>query len=376
MKHDFKIALFTDTFDETNGVAHTYRTLAAWAERHGHRLDVYAPGDGCDGVEERGSVRIFRFRRRASFEYYDGLHFSLLPNPRVEHCFSQHGPYSLVHVAAPGNLGVWGRKLAARAGLPLVGVHHTQLQDYAALRVPRMFAGIARAGSLQVLKNFYRPCRLVFAPTPRMSEFVKRVGIGRESEVFSRGVDTERFSPDHRTEPRDDKVRLLYVGRLAVEKNLDALKRILGRLRVNCAFEMTFVGDGPMKQELAKALPWAKFAGVKKGNELSEAFANGDILVFPSLTDTFGNVVNEAQASGVPCVVMDPNGPGEVIEDGSTGLLGASDERFGEAVAELIKDRKRRTAMGLAARSLAKKRDWDKVFSSLFSVYHRVSQPE
>lgn len=370
-----RVALFSDTFDETNGVAHTYRTLASYCERSGLPIDFYVPGAEGDSVESRGSVRILRFNRRMSFEYYDDLHFSLLPNLAVAKHFSEGGPYGLVHIAAPGNLGVWGRKLARKFGAPLVGVHHTQLQDYAALRVPRLFSGLARGGSLQLLRSFYRPCRTVLAPTPKMSELIKKLRIARDSEVFSRGVDTQRFDPRHRTVGESGEAcRLLYVGRLAVEKNLGALSRVLQRLRHKAAFEMTFVGDGPMRAELEKALPFAKFAGVRKGHDLAEAYANADVFLFPSLTDTFGNVVNEAQASGVPCVVMDPNGPGEVIEPDRTGVLAPTEEGFVEAAEGLIKDRNRRRAMAESARKLALRRDWDQVFGGLWGFYQRASE--
>ncbi len=368
-----RLALFTDTFDETNGVAHTYRTLAEFCRSRGRQLDVFAPGSS-DSDETDGSLRIHRFSRGIGLEYYDGLHFSLLPNWRVQQVFEEHGPYDLVQVAAPGNLGGWGRRLARKGRLPLIGVHHTMLQDYAAMRVPRFLSGLVRTGSLEVLRRFYRPCSTVLAPTPKVAEFVRRVGISSQSDVFSRGVDTNRFSPEHRSRPHSGPVRLLYVGRLAVEKNLESLTRILNQVKAKRDCEMVFVGDGPLKKQLEKDLPWAKFEGRKKGEALSEAYANGDVFVFPSLTDTFGNVVNEAQASGIPCLVMDPNGPGEIISHEKTGLLAQSEEAFAEGIISLIDVPQRRTAMSQAARAAAKERSWERVFDSLWDVYGRVAK--
>lgn len=368
-----RLALFTDTFDETNGVAHTYRTLAEFCRSTGRQLDVFAPGT-CDSDEEHGSLRIHRFSRGLGLEYYDDLHFSIVPNWRVQQIFDQSGPYDLVQVAAPGNLGGWGRRLAKRKGLPLIGVHHTMLQDYAAMRVPKLLSGLVRSGSLEILRRFYRPCQTVLAPTPKVAEFVRKVGISKQSDVFSRGVDTSRFSPDLRTRPRNERVRLLYVGRLAVEKNLEALSRILNQVKAKRDCEMVFVGDGPLKTQLEKDLPWARFEGRKKGEALSEAYADGDIFVFPSLTDTFGNVVNEAQASGVPCLVMDPNGPGEIISHERTGLLAQSEEAFVEGIINLIDVPQRRSAMSQAARAAAKERSWERVFDNLWDVYGRVAK--
>lgn len=368
-----RLALFTDTFDETNGVAHTYRTLAEFCRTTGRRLDVFAPGT-TDSEEQDGSLKVHRFSRGLGLEYYDDLHFSVVPNWRVQQVFEEHGPYDLVQVAAPGNLGGWGRRLARKRGLPLIGVHHTMLQDYAAMRVPWFLSGLVRSGSLEILRRFYRPCQTVLAPTPKLAEFVRRVGISKQSDVFSRGVDTARFSPEHRTRQQTDPVRLLYVGRLAVEKNLEALSRILKQVKAKRDCEMVFVGDGPLKNQLERDLPWARFEGRKKGEALSEAYANGDVFVFPSLTDTFGNVVNEAQASGVPCMVMDPRGPGEIITPERTGLLAQSEEAFAEGIINLIDVPQRRLAMSEAARSEAMGRSWERVFDSLWEVYGRVAK--
>lgn len=374
MKRSLRLALFTDTFDETNGVAHTYRTLADYCQKEGRSLDVFAPGP-IDSEEDHGSLRIHRFGRSLGVEYYDDLHFSIIPNRRVAGVFEQHGPYDLVQVAAPGNLGGWGRRLSRKFRLPLVGVHHTMLQDYAAMRSPWFLSELVRQGSLEILRRFYRPCRTVLAPTPGVAEFVRRAGIAKRSDVFSRGVDAERFSPSHRTRS-DGKVRLLYVGRLAVEKNLLALSRILTQVHTARECEMAFVGEGPLQDQLRQDLPWAKFLGRLKGDELSQAYADGDIFVFPSLTDTFGNVVNEAQASGVPCVVMDRNGPGEIIDPGVTGILAPTEYSFAEGVVSLVDDSARRRSMGRAAAAAAKERSWDKVFNRLWDVYGQVVQAQ
>lgn len=366
-----RIALFTDTFDETNGVAHTYRTLADHCHRTGRFLDVFAPGSE-DSEEVHGSLKIHRFGRSIGVEYYDDLHFSIVPNRRVAKVFEENGPFDLVQIAAPGNLGAWGRRLAKKHGLPLVGVHHTMLQDYAAMRAPWFLSELVRQGSLEILRRFYRPCHTVLAPTPGVADFVRKSGIGRRSDVFSRGVDASRFSPEWRKRT-DRKARLLYVGRLAVEKNLQVLARILAQVKNSADCDMVFVGEGPLEAELRQALPWARFEGRLRGDALSQAYADGDIFVFPSMTDTFGNVVNEAQASGVPCVVMDRNGPGEIITSGQTGLLAPTQESFTEGIIELIRDERSRREMGQAAASSARERSWDKVFERLWAVYGQVA---
>ncbi|MCG9894909.1 MAG: glycosyltransferase family 1 protein [Fimbriimonadaceae bacterium] len=365
-----RVALFADTFDETNGVAHTYRTLAEYSEGRRLPLHVFCPGADGDQREDRGSVTIHRFRRTVGIQYYEGLFFDLLPNRRIADRFAESGPFDLVHLAAPGTLGGWGRRLAARHRLPSVGVHHTQLHDYAALRVPPALAKPARRFSLQVLRRFFSRCRLVFAPTPSMARFVTEAGLCRRSEVLGRGVDAGRFHPAHRTRPADSPVQILYVGRLSVEKNLEDLVSALNRTKqAKPAVEAVLVGDGPLRRSLEDRLPWARFTGMIRGEALARTYADSDIFFFPSRTDTFGNVVNEAMASGLPCLVMDRQGPGEVIREGETGRIADSPEEAARILEDWIDDPPLRRRLAENARALAESRTWDAVFSGLWDRY-------
>lgn len=371
MTRPLKLALFTDTFDETNGVAHTYRMLADFCARTGRHLDIYCPSDRTQ-TEERGTVNIRRFQHSIGVRYYDQLKFSVLPNEGLFEAFEAAGKYDLVHLAAPGSIGSWGRTLAKKFRLPTVAVHHTNLHDYAALRVPKFFSSTAREISLAILRRFYRPCRTILVTTPKMGEWLTRNRLCQRTDLFSRGVDCSHFRP-RECQERSGPVRFIYVGRLSVEKNLQVLSDVLQKVRQTCEIEMNFVGDGTMRESLQQSCPWATFSGYLKGEALSEAYRESDVFVFPSLTDTYGNVVNEAQASGLPCLVMDPQGPGEVIIPGKTGFIAPTANELEQRMVSLATDAQMRSQMGQDARLLAESRDWDTVFRGLFQTYSRVA---
>jgi glycosyltransferase involved in cell wall biosynthesis len=194
---------------------------------------------------------------------------------------------------------------------------------------------------------------------------------GRPCFLMQRGVDTEWFSPSHRMrEPGDTAVLLGYVGRLSVEKNVALLARVERELAAMGVGGVRFliVGHGSEEASLRRDLAEAEFAGVLRGAALAQAYANMDVLVFPSHTDTFGNVVLEALASGVPAVVTPDGGPKFIVRNGETGFV-TEDDHFAEAVAELVRDRSRREEMRLKARRYALGCSWDAVFDRVYAGY-------
>ena len=188
---------------------------------------------------------------------------------------------------------------------------------------------------------------------------------------MQRGVDTELFSPLHRTRKESDSTIVLgYVGRLSIEKNVALLARVERELGAMGVVGVRFLvaGHGSEEAAMRKELAQAEFAGVLRGAALAEAYANMDVLVFPSHTDTFGNVVLEALASGVPAVVTPDGGPKYIVRDGETGFV-TGDDHFAGAVAELVKDRARLEQMRLSAREYALGCSWDAVFDRVYAGY-------
>jgi phosphatidylinositol alpha 1,6-mannosyltransferase len=194
---------------------------------------------------------------------------------------------------------------------------------------------------------------------------------GRPCFLMQRGVDTEWFSPAHRTRKADDRTVVLgYVGRLSVEKNVALLARVERELATMGLGGVRFliVGHGSEEESLRRDLTEAEFAGVLRGEALARAYANMAVLVFPSHTDTFGNVVLEALASGVPAVVTPDGGPKFIVRDGETGFV-VRDEEFAGAIALLARDRERVKRMREAARESALVCSWDGVFERVYAGY-------
>jgi glycosyltransferase involved in cell wall biosynthesis len=193
-----------------------------------------------------------------------------------------------------------------------------------------------------------------------------------------RGVDAQLFSPSHRDrDPADREFVLGFVGRLSVEKNVMLLKRVDEQLRTAglSNFRFSIIGHGAEEGWLRQNLPHAEFPGVLRGAELSRAYANMDLFVFPSHTDTFGNVILEALASGVPAVVTPDGGPRFIVREGETGLI-ADDENFTAAVASILRNPQRHAQMRLAARKYAEGASWDAVFAGVYDVYQSAAIPQ
>lgn len=367
-----RIAAFTDTYDQVNGAATTYRHLMEYVSATGKRLDLFCYGAQNQKqdvqIEERGTGRIFRFRHTFSVKYYEQLRFEIFGNRHVRQLFRSND-YDVVHIAAPGSLGFQGIALGRKRKLPIVGAYHTRLDEYAALGVPKFLSGIARRVSWAMLLRFYHSCNCVLTPTPSMAETLQRNGMKTKIALFARGVNTELFHPRRRT---CDQPTALYVGRISKEKNLDLIAETLQQNAApagSAPIQMMFVGDGPHLPTLKRLLPHANFTGYLHGERLAEAYANASLFVFPSLTDTFGNVVQEAMASGVPSLVLDTTGPGELITPGVDGFLAENSEQFKQMFWDLMCQPELLRTAGKEARRSAEGRTWKVVFDHLWSVY-------
>lgn len=370
-----KTAVFTDTLDQVNGVSNTYHYLAAYCRRRKIDLDFYTYGSRMS-LEKRGSVRIFRYRPRLPIRYYAGLIFDLW-TPRgtlQEAC--RRGGYDLIHAATPGSMGLNALVAAKKLALPLVGVYHTALPEYVGARRRSLMAGLGLPpdflerstleGCWKFAEWYYRHCEKVLVPSRSIAGTLSR-RIHVPLDCFSRGVDTQRFSPQHRQE--SSKTTVLYVGRVSVEKNLPLLSRIFRR---HGDARLQVVGDGPFRSRMEQEAAAANFTGFLTGIELSRAYASADLFAFPSETDTFGNVVLEAMSSGLPVVVTDKMGPKELVDHGSNGFIASNDQEFESYLKRLIHNPELRRTMGARSRQMAFERTWDTVFGSLIDGYREV----
>jgi len=226
---------------------------------------------------------------------------------------------------------------------------------------------------------FYGQLNTVFVNSEDYRQsWIKRGLDPAKLKILPRGLDTELFHPARRDPAFFEKfgtcngeVRLLYVGRISREKDLDLLVTAYRRLRnEGLPIQLFVVGHGPYSEALAKSLPEAFFTGYLTGTELATAYASADIFVFPSTTDTFGNVILEAQACGVPVIVSDSGGPKELVEDGMNGLITRSRDvdDFTRAIRSLIADAALRERMGSAARKSVIDRSWPNAFRKFWSA--------
>jgi phosphatidylinositol alpha 1,6-mannosyltransferase len=221
--------------------------------------------------------------------------------------------------------------------------------------------------------RFYQMAEALFAPNVDLCRLLEHA-TGRHCALMPRGVDTIAFSPEHRDRSGTNEPFVLgFCGRLSIEKNVFLLGRIRTELmeRGIDNFRFLIVGHGKEESWLRQHLPNADFTGVLRGAELARAYANMDLFVFPSHTDTFGNVVLEALASGVPAVVTPDGGPRYIVKDGETGSI-ATDDGFSAAVATLILDTELHARMQSAARAYALSASWDSVFEGVYHTYEAV----
>lgn len=413
-----RIALFSDTFDEVNGVANTLQYLAAFAQEKDIHIDFFIHADmradkekksiketqkilkkkskdkktkkvkNKKGytLEKRGSVRIFRFKAVLPIEYYNGLLFDLVtPRYAIIKRFEKT-KYNLIHTATPGSMGLTAAYLAAHYRLPMIGVYHTAIPEYvkpmAQKQIEKWSSFFPPVGSAanwigdslegfsrEIIKWYYNQCTLVLAPSRYFQEELSG-WFNSPVEIFTRGVDTEKFKPLVGADKKQNNLPVaIYVGRVSVEKNLQILLSIF-KERKNVVLKV--VGDGPFRQEMQEQLPNAEFTGFLKGKELVEAYSQADFFVFPSETDTFGNVILEAMSCGLPVLVSDKMAPKELIQEGKTGFVCEDENVFAEKIDLLTKDNRLRKKMSKLALQYARSRKWSEVFEDLIAKYKRV----
>ena len=384
MDQRLRVAFFPDTYDEINGVANTSRQFEAFARRRGLPFLIVCGGTS-DKVERNGLVERITCRRgRVGFPLDRKHNFDLLfwrHYRLVENAVRRFAP-DFLHITGPSDVGQLGAFIAYRLRIPLAASWHTNLHEYAEQRVSgltgilpeRLREGAGRKihdASLRALLQFYKIAQVVFAPNPDLMELLA-IGTGRPVYPMERGVDVELFSPERRDRTGGDFV-IGYVGRLTVEKNIRYLVEIERALVESgfSNFRISVVGQGAEEPWLKANLRRADFPGVLKDEALARAYANMDAFVFPSRTDTFGNVVLEALACGVPAVVTASGGPQFIIRHGETGFVARDTREFVLAIRESAENPGKLAAMRRAARASACRSTWDTIFQGLYGAYEQ-----
>ncbi len=382
-----RVAYFPDSFHEVNGVAHTSRHFEAFARRRNLPFLCVCAGNRTPHLVQQGNVWTLELPRGA-------LSFALEKDLRFDPAFARHMPImdevlerfrpDLIHITGPSEMGLLGAGLANVMGLPLAAGWHTNVHEYAARRLEWFLRllqphGSAAAGqtiedlTLSAAAGFYSAAQMLFAPNPELCQLLERV-TDRPCSLMRRGVDATLFHPDSSHRPTGHRPGILgFVGRLSVEKNVAGLVSVQEELeRMGCAdFRFLIVGHGAEERWLRERLPRAEFAGVLHGEALAAAYARMDLFVFPSRTDTFGNVVLEALACGVPAIVTPDGGPKTIVRDGHTGrILPVQD--FGPAIAAILRNPAQLNSMRRQARAYALTMSWDTVFERVYEAYQAI----
>ncbi len=362
-----RVALVADGVGGMHGVTHTLEEIR---ERGVPGFDVEVIGTDAS-VDRRLSAVA-----EVDIPYYPGLKIGVPSVPAVVETLAE-GRYDVVHLCSPGPAGIAAGLLARVMNVPVVGSYHTELAAYAGLR-----SGDERLQALvgAAMGAFYGACEVVLSPSPASDDRLRALGVaGERLARWDRGVDTERFHPDLRTPGlfRGD-INVLYAGRLTREKGTDLLADAFlaaherARREDGPELHLVLAGGGPEEPGLRERLgEHATFLGWLDGRDLARAYASADIFLFASRTDTFGQVLLEAQASGLPVVAVAEGGPLSLISDGHSGLLRAPEtDALSAAVLELCASAPLRRRLATAAVASVHERTWPAALRRLADGYH------
>ena len=382
-----RIALFSDSYHEANGIARTAVAIEACARRRNIPLLSVHPGPETRLVHDGSIVRLDLARSGlCSFGLEHGLRFDPAMwrhAGRAAEIVEWFAP-DVLHFTGPGDVGQLGAYLGHRLSVPMVASWHTNLHECASRRLRLRWAGTATRDNvkqwverqtLQLLMLFYRIPRVVLAPNGELAEMLE-TATGKPTFLMAKGVNTELFTPARRR-GANSILNIGYVGRLSPEKNVRLLQEVESQLdSEGLDVRFTLAGDGSEAEWLRQHMLRAEFTGVLRGEALADAYAQMDIFAFPSETDTVGNAVLEAMASGVPAVVMAAGGQRFVVETEQTAIVADGPEAFVQGVRALVKDRRRREAMGAAARAHALELlSWDRIFIDMCAAYEEAISP-
>lgn len=371
-----RIALFAETFaPQLNGVAHTLARLVAHLRTRGHEVALVTPRL-TPGPSPAPSLHLQLPAVPAPF--YPELRLGRTLDRASARRLAAFAP-DLVHVTGEAFVGWSGRRWALEQGVPLVTSFHTDIPAYMA----DYGFGLLRKQAWAFFRRLHEHARITFAPSRATLAQLRANGFHPRLRLWSRGVDAARFAPAHRDPEARARIAggahhvVLYVGRLAAEKRigvlLDAWERVRRGLPGRAV--LVVVGEGPEGPALrARAAADVRFTGALTGAALAEVYACADLFVSASDTETFGNTVLEALASGVPAVAADRGGVTEMIRPGEDGLLAAAGdpEAFAGAMLRLLREDALRVRMGAAARAAARGRSWESVLDGLIADYREA----
>jgi len=362
-----RVALVADAVGGMHGVTHTLDELR---ERGVPGFEVEVVGTD-HNVDRRLSAVA-----EIDIPFYAGLKVGVPSLPAIVEALAE-GRYDLVHLCSPGPSGAAAGIIARLMGVPVMGSYHTELAAYAGLRSQDPALELA---ARLAIGAFYGQCRRVLSPSPTSDDVLREMGIEDERiGRWDRGVDLGRFSPERRDENLlPGEITVLYAGRLTKEKGADLLADSFLRARErDPRLHLALAGGGPEQDVLRERLgEHATFLGWLEGDALATAYASADMFLFASRTDTFGQVLLEAQASGLPVIAVAEGGPTSIVSDGLTGRLCTADAAtLAAAVNELASDPQQRERLARTALEAVRDRTWERSLQRLADGYRRALEP-
>lgn len=369
-----RVAYFTESLPpSTDGVAKTMTQLCHSLISKGIDFRFFSPFfPECDIPWKKQVTKV----PSIPFPLYSEYRIGIPGTQSITSVLDNFRP-DLIHAASPTPLGYLGINYARRKGIPAVSSYHTHFVSYFRYYG---FGSFEQVG-WSILKHFYNKFSRIYAPSKSTVRELEERGFNKV-ELWQRGINLNRFSPNFRNEDlrrqagaREDTLVLLFVGRMVKEKDIEDLVKVHRILEQEGRdFKMVFVGGGPLLSQTKKELPHAYFTGYQYGDDLAGWYASADIFTFPSTTETFGNVVLEAYASGLPVIGSDKGGVADLVEDGQTGFIARSNdpEHFTSLLCRLMDNPELRLRMGEQARFSARLNSWESINERLFRSYQEA----
>jgi glycosyltransferase involved in cell wall biosynthesis len=373
---DLRVALFSGNYNYVrDGANQALNRLVDYLLRQGAAVRVYAPVVEPAAFPPAGDligVPAVPIPTRSEYRFPLGL-------SRANREDLERFAPNMLHLSSPDMSAHAALKWGEARDLPVLASVHTRFETY-----PRYYGlAFAEPWLIGIMQRFYNRCDALVAPSESMAEVLRAQGMSDDIGIWSRGVDRSIFDPDRRDLAwrrslgiGDDEVAVGFLGRLVMEKGLDVFSDTVAALRArNVPHKVLVVGEGPARSWFAERVPEAVFTGIQTGTDLGRAVASMDVLLNPSVTETFGNVTLEAMASGVPVIAARATGSTSLVVDGETGRLvdpGASGD-FAEAIAEYVANPALRRAHGVAGELRSRAYSWDAINRVVADTYLRLA---
>lgn len=376
---ELRVALFTGNYNHIrDGVSLTLNTLVKYLESREIPVLVFGPSVKNPAIDHQGELVVtpsIPMLVPGREEYRITTHFPRSAKKKLK----DFNP-TLIHIATPDGLGLGALRWAKKNNIPKVTSYHTHFLSYT--NYYSLYLSPFKLPFKMLMKWFYKQFPHTYVPSQSMIEELHREGIKGNMKIWARGIDTDRFNPSKRDMEwrrsvgfADDDIVVTFVSRLVWEKELRTYIESVKKLqKTNPKVRALVVGSGQAQEEAQKLLPSAHFTGFAEGENLARAYASADIFMFPSHTETFGNVTLEAKASGLPCIVADAIGSKSLVEDGVNGFLAKKKdvEDFTRQLEKVVSDPELRKKMGEASRKMAMEYQWDSINAGLVENYREV----